>query len=132
MYSCLIRGQVEFERCLPESVSCIRATTRRMALRDALETSRNVRQMAEDYASEFDTILAELERGRSHIIMELVMQTNVRSQPPYALHAAGHHDEEKARAAVLLCLNSKNRHPQILELQSSLWLMRLPSLLAAA
>ena len=64
MYSCLIRGQVEFERCLPESVSCIRATTRRMALRDALETSRNVRQMAEDYASEFDTILAELERGR--------------------------------------------------------------------
>lgn len=64
MYSCLIRGAVEFERCLPESISCIRATTRRMALRDALETSRNVRQMVEEYASEFDAILSELERGR--------------------------------------------------------------------
>ena len=64
MYSTLIRGAVEFERCLPESVSCIRATTRRMALRDALETSRNVRQMAEEYASELDAIMIELERGR--------------------------------------------------------------------
>ena len=59
-----IRGTVEFERCMPESIPCIRTTTRRMALRDALENSRNIQQMAAEYESELIELLSNLESGR--------------------------------------------------------------------
>ena len=85
MDDCLIRGTVEFERCLPESIPSIRTTTRRMALRDALESSRDVQKFAEEYESELNALIQQLESGRViHMKQQPVFEWEIAGQPYFS------------------------------------------------
>ena len=78
----LIRGSVQFEKCLPESISCIPATTRRMALRDALENNRDVTKFANEYKVELFNLVQKLSSGRIIYMREQpIFEWEVNGQP---------------------------------------------------
>ena len=63
-------------------------------------------------------IVAEFELSTGRLLFTFTMKYAPLREPPGLLFVLGHHDQQKAHAALQRCLISDNKHPQIVEVQS--------------